>query len=153
MVALTDKDKQRFLSKVNIKSDSECWPWLASTNGDRGYGKFKCQGSWFRSNRIAWIIANNRDIPEGLNILHRCDNPRCCNPNHLYAGTQSDNNADRERRNRAPNSGRPRSVSQHLIDIVNELVKSGKDQYTIASLLMLSQQQVSYIINIERYRS
>jgi hypothetical protein len=153
MIVLSDSDKLRFLSKVSIRKNEDCWPWTASTNGNRMYGKFKCCGKWLRSNRVAWIIANNKDIPEGLYILHKCDNPICCNPDHLYLGTPGDNNADRERRNRAPNSGRPRSVSQHLIDIVNDLLKAGKDQYTIAYMLKISQQQVSYIANIERYRS
>ena len=152
MIVLSDSDKLRFLSKVSIRKNEDCWPWTASTNGNRMYGKFKCCGKWLRSNRVAWIIANNKDIPEGLYILHKCDNPICCNPDHLYLGTPGDNNADRERRNRAPNSGRPKKISNELIQKATELKNQKLSQGRIASILNLTQQQVSYLLNIERYR-
>jgi hypothetical protein len=151
-IQLSDKDKKRFWFKVDIKGQEECWNWLGSTNGGR-YGKFKCNGVWYRSNRVALVISSGKDIPNNLWALHKCDNSFCVNPNHLYIGTPSNNNLDRENRNRAPNAGRPKGISDLIISIVRDLANEGYTQNDISRKLLMSQQRVSYILNIERYRN
>lgn len=59
-----------------------------------------------RANRVAWILTHG-EIPDGLIILHRCDNPPCCNPRHLKPGTQRDNTEDKMRRGRGRNQAGP----------------------------------------------
>lgn len=54
------------------------------------------------AHRLAWVLANGREIPDDRIICHRCNNPSCCNPKHLYAGTQRDNMADKERAGHQP---------------------------------------------------
>ena len=49
---------------------------------------------------MAWELANGRSVPDGLFICHRCDNPPCCNPAHLFLGTQTDNDRDRDSKGR-----------------------------------------------------
>lgn len=85
----------RFYSHVDIKGEDDCWSWLGCFhNGDKlGYGTFKYKGKVIYSHRAAYEIANGH-IPEGLLILHKCDHKWCCNPKHLYAGTNGDNVCD-----------------------------------------------------------
>jgi hypothetical protein len=89
---------QRFWSKVDASGGNDsCWPWTAAVNHERGgYGQFKIglpEKKTIRTNRMAWILARG-DIPDGLHVLHQCDNPPCCNPAHLFLGTIQDNNRD-----------------------------------------------------------
>lgn len=83
----------RFWSKVDIKGDNDCWEWQAGRN-KKGYGHFKLGvGSDIRAHRLSWMLTCG-EIPDGLNVLHKCDNPPCCNPNHLFIGTAKDNILD-----------------------------------------------------------
>lgn len=92
---LSDRVKREFWSKVN-KTDT-CWEWMRALD-KRGYGQIvaklpeKKQAS-FRAHRVAWELTNGK-IPEGLWVLHKCDNPKCCNPDHLFLGTHQDNMDD-----------------------------------------------------------
>lgn len=94
----------RFWSKVEVdRFDDQCWNWRGKTSGD-GYGQFQIYGDGssvvHRAHRIAHTLVNGA-IPPGLFILHSCDNPLCCNPRHLRAGTAQDNSDDMVERGRA----------------------------------------------------
>lgn len=88
----TAEQIERFWSKVDRKSDDECWNWTASI-GRGGYGKIHLNRKTCRSNRVAWEIVNGV-ILNGLHVLHKCDNRTCCNPKHLFLGTNRDNIQD-----------------------------------------------------------
>lgn len=82
----------RFWLKVK-KSDDGCWVWIGTRN-DRGYGIITQGGKGtpdLRAHRLSWEIANGRSIPAGMNVLHRCDNPPCVRPDHLFVGDQRAN--------------------------------------------------------------
>jgi len=99
---ISEKDKARFWKKVQ-RSES-CWLWIAG-HFSRGYGAFQIHGKAHCAHRISWIIANG-PIPDGMVIMHSCDNPPCVNPDHLVLGTQLDNIKDRDNKNRWRGSGR-----------------------------------------------
>lgn len=91
---LTQSNINRFWNKVEKHGPDDCWPWTAYRRHG-GYGEFAVRPhpSPFRSNRLAFLITTGKD-PGNLNVLHRCDNPPCCNPKHLFLGTNDDNIAD-----------------------------------------------------------
>lgn len=93
---------ERFMAKVSIPSDPEgCWEWLANKN-NKGYGLLRPGGSAPRklSHRISYEL-HRGPIPEGVHVLHKCDNPGCNNPDHLFLGSQRENMIDKERKGRA----------------------------------------------------
>lgn len=84
----------------NIKVDSKgCWLWQRCVNSD-GYGSIRYNGKTWRTHRLAYT-AFKEPIPKGLHVLHSCDTPACCNPEHLSLGTHQDNMRDRGRKGRS----------------------------------------------------
>jgi len=86
---------ERFFSKVDQGRNVDCWPWTGGST-IHGYGRFQAGESREESrvelaHRQAWILATGLAIPDGLCVLHLCDNPPCCNPSHLVLGTQGAN--------------------------------------------------------------
>jgi hypothetical protein len=104
-LTLNDTAPRRFWAKVDKTGD--CWLWTARLSRD-GYGQFRTGGVGTpnaRAHRVAWALAYGA-IPEGLLVLHRCDNPRCVRPEHLFLGTSADNVADRNAKGRQATGAR-----------------------------------------------
>ena len=76
----------------------ECWGWLGGKS-KFGYGQIRIWGKNLVAHRVSWII-HNGPIPDGVCVLHQCDNPPCTNPRHLFLGTKVDNNSDRDAKGR-----------------------------------------------------
>lgn len=114
---------------TSVKKSDECWPWTGSTN--KVYGKIRVGKRSVAAHRLSWEL-HNGPIPEGKFILHRCDNPLCVNPNHLYCGTQSDNLSDRAWRNPNNQGGMPSRLSLDNIKSMKSLYSTGK--YTQAEI-------------------
>lgn len=90
----------RFWAKVEKKSPAECWEWTAARHDRGGYGLINIDRSTVRANRISLAIKLGRPLLEGMVARHTCDNPPCCNPNHLIEGTPLDNMRDANSRDR-----------------------------------------------------
>ena len=87
------KPPHNFWDMVDFLSDPEgCWPWQRAQSGG-GYGHCRVGYKDMYAHRIAYKLTFG-EIPVGLNINHKCHNPLCCNPDHIYAGTAKDNTAD-----------------------------------------------------------
>ena len=82
---------ERLLSSVRFGA-SDCWHWCGVTN-NFGYGRFSFRGRTQVAHRVSYETFCG-PIPEGMSVLHRCDNPSCINPDHLWLGTYSDNRRD-----------------------------------------------------------
>lgn len=97
---------ERLLKNRHV-TDGDCWEWTAARTV-HGYGRVRWQGHVRRVHRVVahLVYELNLDDP-AQRALHRCDNPPCFNPDHLYVGTQSDNVADMVARGRARGGDKP----------------------------------------------
>jgi hypothetical protein len=97
--------EQRLRDGTIRQRDTGCHVWtgrMGATRNKKG-GKAHLYGAITTgTHRLAWELANG-PIPPGMQVLHRCDNPRCCNPEHLFVGTQQDNMADMALKKRSRN--------------------------------------------------
>lgn len=94
-----------FWKRVQKSDDGSdgCWVWIGNRRPD-GYGLFYLFGKQLRAHRVSWEM-HNGPIPEGVFVCHRCDNPSCVRPSHLFLGTIQDNNADRVQKGRPGSKG------------------------------------------------
>src|SRR4051812_19427853 len=84
---------ERFWAKVDRTAGPDaCWPWMGARFWF-GHGAVKVGGRPWGTHRVAWELTNGA-IPAGQQVNHRCDHPPCCNPTHLWLGTQLDNVRD-----------------------------------------------------------
>lgn len=87
---------QRFEMQVK-KRENGCWEWTGGVDQD-GYGSFRAEANgqiFHRVHRWSWAFHNNQQVPKHGFICHTCDNPRCANPEHLFLGDATINNADK----------------------------------------------------------
>lgn len=127
---------ERFWAKVEKAGEDDCWNWTASCDSS-GYGSFTVhelggRKTW-SAHRMAFSLKRGA-IPNGLHVLHHCDNRRCTNPKHLFLGTNDDNNRDKMEKGRQAKgeaSGRA-NLSEADVRFLREAVRSGNAVTTLA---------------------
>lgn len=92
--------EEKFWSKVNKNTETGCWEWIGSLNM-HGYGQFQANRIPIGSHRFSWELKHG-SIPNGLWVLHRCDNRKCVNPDHLFLGSNKENQIDSIKKGRRP---------------------------------------------------
>lgn len=132
-----------------------CWEWQLSKN-HKGYGFTYHRGRTWKAHRLSWHLFRG-DIPVGVCVLHHCDNPGCCNPEHLFLGTNSDNVRDmvskgRQRGARGENNGRAKLSDAEVVEIRRMYSTGNFTQQMIATRLGVSRSHVGRIIGME-YRT
>jgi len=96
-------DLSRFWTRVIIRQPDDCWEWMEGKTW-AGYGAVNTKQGQYKAHRLAWELSHG-PIPDGIFVLHTCDNPACCNPHHLFLGTQTDNMADMNQKGRHGKTG------------------------------------------------
>lgn len=107
---LTEKNKRNFWRKVDKEGPihrwdfrkGRCWNWIGSKCSD-GYGNFAIQKIIFGAHRVSRVL-HFGEIPDGLHVLHDCDNPACVNPAHIFVGTHQNNIQDMWDKGRGPST-------------------------------------------------
>jgi len=123
-------NEDRFWDRVDVRSPGDCWLWKMAPC-IHGYGCFRLKGVRrdVRPSRFSWMLCYG-PIPSGLNVLHRCDTPLCCNPLDLFLGTQRDNIHDMMEKGRwggAVGDAHPKAVlTACLVREIRRRIKDGE---------------------------
>jgi hypothetical protein len=130
----------RFWAKVDKRTPTECWNWTAACFKDRrGYGAFGVtQGVIVRAHRFSYEL-HVQEIPEAQHVLHRCDNPKCVNPHHLFLGDHAINNADMR--------DKGRSARKLDAEKVRSIRASALSSRTLAKIHGVSQHMIMRVIH------
>lgn len=153
IIARACKDEKfvaRFWAKVR-KTDG-CWEWARGRDG-KGYGAASIDGVQIRASRIAWCIQNGR-LPTGKWVLHECDNPPCCRPEHLFIGGATENNADARAKGRSvhacfENNGSGK-ITRADMDDIRISVARGESYRQIAARLGVHKSAIGQHVKLDR---
>lgn len=104
----------RLAAYVQRGEPDECWEWMG-TRDHRGYGESRINRKRHAAHRMAWEAVNG-PVPEGMGVLHRCDNPPCCNPAHLFVGDQVANMRDARAKGRTGGFAAENAAKTHCVN-------------------------------------
>jgi hypothetical protein len=162
----------RFWSKVKVGEPGECWEWTAST-AKAGYGQFMFKGQPRCAHRVAKILNTGEWPDSSVFACHKCDNPSCCNPDHLFWGTSGDNARDAAAKGRMWHPPKTQMVRAHAklaADFANGKISEcakfsadevrdmraryagGESQTSIARSYLIRQSVVQKIVTFTAYR-
>lgn len=144
--------EERFWEKVR-KGDG-CWEWTAHLNM-YGYGTIRDGDKFCSAHRVSWKL-HFGPIPRGLCVCHRCDNPKCVCPSHLFLGTVADNARDRESKGRAvylrgERNGMAKLTAPKVLAIRRERLVSNTSVAQLALRYGVCKSTIGYVISGERW--
>lgn len=149
---------ERFWQKV--KKTDGCWLWIGSRDTN-GYGRIGTGGKTglASAHRVSYELTNGQ-IPDGLHVLHSCDNPSCVRPDHLSLGTHTDNMRDMWAKQRGScgvagrkGSNNPKSkLTEELVTDIRKMAASGIKNTEIAELFGVTRQAICYAVRRETWK-
>jgi hypothetical protein len=127
----------RFFNKVKVNTVNDCWEWQAAKN-TKGYGVFSFKGKDVKAHRWSYEYHNNISLNPKECVCHRCDNPVCVNPDHLWIGTQQDNIQDMIAKGRH-NFPKPHKSKKyaHLLDQIESEYNSANKKHGMIKQLSI----------------
>lgn len=132
-----------------------CWLWSGAQISNAGYGNIPIRGKATAASRVAWMVFRG-PIPKGLVVCHKCDVRLCCNPDHLFVGTQRDNVIDMIRKGRAnPPRGSQTAISklnESKVAVIRKLLRDGETQRSVASCYDVSDATIQAIAEWRTWR-
>lgn len=144
---------ERFMAKVRVDQLGGCWNWAGTKTHD-GYGRFYLQGSQRRpAHRMSYELFVGA-LPEDVLVCHRCDNPGCVNPQHLFLGTHKDNMADMSSKGRRVQRGEQNNNAKLTVEKaqwIREQRAAGAPLRGMAEALGVSESAVKNVVYNARY--
>jgi len=150
MMRKTKNPIDRFNAKFTPVTETGCWLWEAGVKSN-GYGQFTLLGKEERAHRASYKLFIG-DIPEGQQVLHKCDNPLCVNPNHLFLGSVQDNMQDKVGKNRHRHGlNHPCTTLSEKDVLTIKSLLGDISQRAIAAMFKVSESTISDIKHGKRY--
>lgn len=149
-----DDIRARFDAKWRKDETTGCWNWTASTAG-KGYGQVRIPKTRRNvyAHRLSWGL-HRGEVPDGMMVLHKCDNPLCVNPAHLFLGDGGVNLQDMAAKGRHLYGERNTEsrLTAKQVHAIHDAAASGSTQRAIAEKFGVGQMQVCRILRGERWR-
>lgn len=140
---------------ANTVRVGSCLEWQGARDGE-GYGRTQQRGKVWMANRLSWVLSHG-PIPAGLEVCHRCDNPPCVNPEHLFLGTHQDNMRDAIAKGRFKIAGLPgvtnlsAKLNDEQVREIRALAEQGVSQRTLARRFGVTQSTVWRIVRRHKW--
>ena len=161
-ITFSPSEIKKFWKRTKRIEGSDCL-WWTGNKKETGYGKVRMDGKTWRAHRACYVICHG-NIPDGLHILHSCDNPSCVNPDHLSAGTHQENMRQMQIKGRNGNNKIPfflrrrkpirnKLSSDDVAKIREAYFIGGKTQMCLAAIFNISQSQISAIVTNKVWKS
>jgi hypothetical protein len=137
-----------------VTTETGCQEFVGARN-NKGYGNIVIEGQYKKAHRLAYEY-HKGPIPEGMHVLHKCDNPPCCNPEHLFLGSNLDNVIDSTNKNRRANqvgsNNGNRVLNEASVKEIRRLYELETKPVELSNLFNVSVSCIRFIVNRQTWK-